>query len=223
MVKIQRICNDAVQRLEGSLGCLLVEAQTGRILGFAQHAAAMLPIDEAEQMIKLCGNMFHGELTASYARSLLTGHELPTKFIDEAHVTTQSAHHFFAAITGWDAGTIMLSVESSTNIGLGWLAIRQTRERLGQLQADEASAALTSDLGDAWRRTLATQLSGRAVPPRVVKARESNALPAPNPLKTGEPRSGDPGESTPKANLGARSQMYRRRKNAGKNGSRPKA
>ena len=212
----QDVCNEVMRNTEGGLDCLLVNMQTGRILAFADHPAAALPHNEIEQTIKLCGDLFHGELIDSFSQSLRTDNEPSTEFVQEAQVTTASTCQFFAAVPSWNGAAIMLIVEGSMSIGLGWLAVRQARERLTQFQPSDVSTALASDSGDACRQRHQTQIAGRARMPTVPEPEESDVpLRADSNSDTQETKD-LAGESEPKARFGARSQIYSPRKKAWK-------
>lgn len=209
-----------MRNTEGGLDCLLIEMQTARVLACADRPAATVSSNDIEQTIKLCGDLFHGELIESYARSLLIDSELTTEFAQEAQATTESTCQFFAAIPGWNGATIILIMEGSRSIGLGWVAIRRTRERLMQFQPSDTSMALASDLGDAWRHRHHTPLAGRIGAPAPAESEESHVLLRAkrrfNPDDAAKETEGPASEPESSVKFGARSQMHRPRKKARK-------
>ena len=236
-MNVQQVCDEAIGSVEGGLSCLLIDLQRDRVLAFEKRPDAAVSRDEVEQLIRLCRDMFRGQLIGIYAESLSTQEELPGEFVQEAQVTTASGCHFFAAIPGWEAAAMILMIESSKNLGLSWIAIRQAREKLMQFQPSEVQVALVSDLGEAWQRALERPPTARARAPAASKPepalvathesrpaawdpREANAQPTRDALLSTKHRSEAPDEPTPAVRFGARAQVYRARVRDKENRSR---
>lgn len=230
-MNVQQVCKEAIQEIESSQACLLVDIESGRLLAFDKRSDASLSSDEVERLINLCSEMFSGRLIEQYAQAMGVVNGQPAGLVQEAQVASAFDVHFLAGVPSWGAAVLMLNTESGTNLGLGWAAIRRAREQLTQFQPDAVEAALASDVGDAWRRAFQTSPSGRAAAPSAPRPEpdpvmptpnraESDALSAPDALLRTERRahamaeaSEIVDESGSNANFGARSQMYRPRRN----------
>lgn len=169
-MNIQQFCSEVVEDADGALGCLLIDMKVGRALALAERPDAMVSANEVDLLIKLSTDLFHGKLIAKYAQALQPDGE-SSEFIEETQVAAESTNTFILAVPSWGAVAIILIVERSQNLGLGWQAVRQAQERLTGFQPQDRRAALASSVDGLAQRT---RPSG---PTAAVKAPRSQPAP----------------------------------------------
>ena len=120
---VQGICRELLNQVEGGLGCIVIDMQTGLTVAAESRPGTVLDGEGINLVSVVATNMFSGRLIRQFEDTLARGAE--TRFVREAHMTTDNLNHFMAVIPGWEDGLLVLVTDSAVSLGLGWMAIHR--------------------------------------------------------------------------------------------------
>ena len=137
--KLQDICEEVVDDVEGALGCAVVDLTTGLPLALDVKPGSLLSAAAMEFMSAAGVVYFRGNPGSSVGPD--AAH--PGNAVQEIQATTEDTYHFMSLVPGEGQELMILITErNSTNLGLGWMAMRQALERVRDAEGNGASSAL---------------------------------------------------------------------------------
>ncbi len=134
------VCEQLVERLDGALGCALVDLATGLPLALCARADSLVTATALEMISAAAVACFSGGAGGrsqsgsgdEQGRGVATGPR-------QIQVTTELTYNFMSLAPGEDRFLLVLIMNrGESNLGLGWMAMRQALDGL-QLEraADE--------------------------------------------------------------------------------------
>lgn len=197
---MQQICAATLDELDGALGCIVMDTQTGLTVAAEYRPGSSVNDGTINLFSVVSANMFAGRLIRQFEGALAVA---PTPgFVREVQMTTANTNQFMAAIPGWNEGVFVLVTDKSVSLGLGWMAVHRVVERIhgGAGPAHQNHAA--NDGHAAWPNQ---QVGVDRAPPQGVAAQhyapqgqEQWAQPSPTPYG-GVPTAQPPGVPQPAA------------------------
>ena len=137
--KVQDICEEIVDNVEGALGCALVDLGTGLPMALDVKPGSLVDAAAMELMSAAGVTYFR-----AYAGKPIEAGDDSGNVVEEIQATTAETYHFMSLVPGEDQQLlILISERGSSNLALGWMAMRQA---LGMIQS--ASANGTDASGD---------------------------------------------------------------------------
>ena len=140
-VRLQDICEEIVDEVEGALGCALVSLATGLPLALDVKPASLLNA-RAMEMISAAGvSYFHGNSAMplgpdSSAKAL--GHAMD--YTQEIQSTTEDTYNFMSLVPGEEQELLILITDRrTTNLGLGWMSMWQALDRVQYANGNDAA------------------------------------------------------------------------------------
>ena len=139
---VQSICRDVIDTLDGSLGCVLADTETGLPLAAEYRDGA----DMNETMITLVSHvgfdLFHGKLVRNFERTLSRNRGAPDGFVREVQLTTRTTYQFMSAVPGWDQVIFILVTNKKVSLGMGLLAVHDAVRQLVEASARTTAPAV---------------------------------------------------------------------------------
>ncbi|HJL14809.1 MAG TPA: response regulator [Sandaracinaceae bacterium LLY-WYZ-13_1] len=124
MGKIDDACKTAVEKVDGSVACGVVDLDTGMLLGIHNSAQYTQTLNEVVAGATM--DMFRGP-NVGRIEQMVRAHrgmeEDGAHYFEEIHVTSRHNYHFMKTIRGGKA-VIVLVTKKSTNIGMGWASLK---------------------------------------------------------------------------------------------------
>ncbi len=144
--KVQEICEEIVDNVEGALGCALVDLGTG--LPLALDVKPQSPVNAAAMELMSAAGVTYFR---AYGRKPAETGEHPHggNAVEEIQATTAETYHFMSLVPDQDQQLlILISERESSNLALGWVAMRQALEMIQKVSANgtDASARPPADL-----------------------------------------------------------------------------
>jgi CheY-like chemotaxis protein len=124
MGKIDDACKTAVEKVDGSVACGVVDLDTGMLLGIYNSAQYTQTLNEVVAGATM--DMFRGP-NVGRIEQMVRAHrgmdEDGAHYFEEIHVTSRHNYHFMKTIRGGKA-VIVLVTKKTTNIGMGWASLK---------------------------------------------------------------------------------------------------
>ena len=181
---VQGICRELLNQVEGGLGCIVIDMQTGLTVAAESRPGTVLDGEGINLVSVVATNMFSGRLIRQFEDTLARGAE--TRFVREAHMTTDNLNHFMAVIPGWDDGLLVLVTDSAVSLGLGWMAIHRFVGRFAE--APRPTEAVVPKQSYDWDHQLeAATAASSEMPELAAAAPEPAAVPEPEPVPVPAP------------------------------------
>ncbi|MDE0658789.1 MAG: hypothetical protein OXI79_03975 [Gammaproteobacteria bacterium] len=131
---LQDLCEDIVAGVEGAIGCALVDLTTGLPVTLKVRGGGLLDSSAMELLAATGVAYFNGSVGASPADAA------PEDEIQEIQTTTDDAYFFMSRVPGGSQELLVLVTDrKSTNLGLGWMSMRQALGHIRSLSADAGS------------------------------------------------------------------------------------
>ena len=133
MAKLDSLLQGLVSDVDGALGCAVVDLDSGLLLGVA-HNVPYFTSSYLEAVAAAAVDMMRGRNVRA-VESLLTSQRGKTveKTIKEVQMTTDNTYHFMAVIPDHPDSLVVLITSRSTNLGMGWAAVRKSLPTIGPL------------------------------------------------------------------------------------------
>lgn len=133
MAKLDSLLQGLVSDVDGALGCAVVDLDSGLLLGVA-HNVPYFTSSYLEAVAAAAVDMIRGRNVRA-VESLLTSQRGKTveKTIKEVQMTTDNTYHFMAVIPDHPDSLVVLITSRSTNLGMGWAAVRKNLATIGPL------------------------------------------------------------------------------------------
>ncbi|MDE0056319.1 MAG: hypothetical protein OXP28_11240 [Gammaproteobacteria bacterium] len=132
---LQSICRDVMDDVDGSLGCVLTDLETGLPLAAEYRAGTVMDANMATLVSYVGIDLFRGKLVRNFERSLSRDHARPNGFVREVQLTTSNSYQFMSTVPGWDRVIFILVTNRNVSLGMGLLAVHDAVRRLGDMPA----------------------------------------------------------------------------------------
>lgn len=131
---LQGLCEDIVTQVDGAFGCALVDLETGLPLTFEVKPDAPFGSSSME-LLSALGVSYFDRATALDDDD---GSSEMDDIVQEVQTTTDDAYYFMGRVAGERKELLILITDpKTTNLGLGWMSMRQALEQLQTLNANE--------------------------------------------------------------------------------------
>lgn len=121
--KMDLLCKNMVEEVDGSLAFGVVDLESGMMLG-VYHTVAHFSQDYLDAVAAAAVDMFRGRNISRIEQLIAKqrGSE-PEHTVQETFMTTKGTFHFMKTIPGKQAVAVMVT-RRSTNQGMGWSTLR---------------------------------------------------------------------------------------------------
>ena len=137
---LQSVCRDVMDDVDGSLGCVLTDLETGLPLAAEYRAGTVMNGDMITLVSYVGIDLFRGKLVRNFERSLSRNHGSPEGFVREVQLTTSTTYQFMSAVPGRDHVIFILVTNKNVSLGMGLLAVHDAVRRLGEITTRTAPA-----------------------------------------------------------------------------------
>ena len=140
-IEFNDVCEQIVQRMEGALGCALVDLATGLPLALSARSDSLVTATALEMICASAVACFSGGAgRRTETDSVDAAGTSPEKAPEQIQVTTELTYNFMSLVPG-DARILLVLITNrgDSNLGLGWMAMRQALDYLGGLDEDRAA------------------------------------------------------------------------------------
>lgn len=129
-VDLQNVCEGIIDDVSGALGCALVDLTTGLPLALDVKPASLLDATAMNLMSAAGVSYFRGNHAGGHGPNSEDSDEA-TNYVQEIQTTTDETFHFMSLVPGEEQELLILITDRrSTNLGLGWMAVREVLDRL---------------------------------------------------------------------------------------------
>ena len=132
-MRLQDICEEIMEDVDGALGCALVDLGTGLPLAMKVTSDTLLDSGAMEILSAAGAEYFRGEVNHQL-ESAMGGRAAKSPgdagFVEEIQTTTEDSYHFMSIVPGNEQTVLMLITDRTANLGLGWVAMRRTLRRV---------------------------------------------------------------------------------------------
>lgn len=134
------VCGQIVGRMDGALGCALVDLETGLPLALAARSDSLIT-PTALEMISAgavaCFNDIGGNPPGPGSSDAQAADRKSAP--RQIQVTTEFTYNFMSLVPGEEGVLlILITTRGDSNLGLGWMAMRQALEQLSDPRDDSA-------------------------------------------------------------------------------------
>lgn len=130
--------------LDGSLGCVLADLETGLPLAAECRAGTVMNGNMITLVSYVGIDLFRGKLVRNFERSLSRNHGSSEGFVREVQLTTSTTHQFMSAVPGWDHVIFILVTNKNVSLGMGLFAVHDAVRRLGEMSTRTAAPAVNT-------------------------------------------------------------------------------
>ena len=121
--RLQDVCEQAVDEVAGVVGCAVVDLATGLPLALDAKADSLLSTTALELLAAAGVGYFGGDPAGA------PGSGNAVNAVEEVQITTEDVYGFMSLLPGTEYELLVLVTErESTNLGLGWMALRKALE-----------------------------------------------------------------------------------------------
>lgn len=138
---LQSVCLDVMDDMDGSLGCVLADLETGLPLAAEYRAGTVINENMITLVTHVGIDLFRGKLVRNFERSLSRNHGSSEGFVREVQLTTRHTYQFMSAVPGWDHVIFILVTNRNVSLGMGLFAVHDAVRRLGEISARTAVPA----------------------------------------------------------------------------------
>lgn len=138
-VRLQDVCENIIDDVDGALGCALVDIATGLPLALDVKPKSLLS-GSAMELISAAGVAYFRENLAIQSQPDANGDDIPlaSDYVEEIQATTADTYNFMSLVPGDDWELLILIADRNvSNLGLGWMAMRQALALVAQANDDE--------------------------------------------------------------------------------------
>lgn len=130
--RLQDICEQVVDDVESVLGCALVDLTTGLPLAMDVRPGSLLSAT-AMELMSAAGVTYFRDNLRPQAEPSEDGATGDGDFLQEIQTTTEDTYHYMSLVPGQDLELLILITDRKTsNLGLGWIAMRQALNLIEQ-------------------------------------------------------------------------------------------
>lgn len=128
---MQGACAEVLAELDGSLGCIVIDMQTGITVAAEYRQGSVMNPATVNLVAVLSTNMFQGKLIRQFEGALARPAASGQEFVREVQMATEHTQQFMAAIPGWAGALLVLVTDKTVSVGLGWMAVHRMIGRFG--------------------------------------------------------------------------------------------
>lgn len=128
-MRLQDICEEIMEDVDGALGCALVDLGTGLPLAMTVTSDELLASGAMETLSAAGTDYFRGEVNHQL-QTAMGGDPDDEGFVEEIQTTTDETYHFMCVVPGNRQTVLLLITDKTTNLGLGWVAVRRALRRI---------------------------------------------------------------------------------------------
>lgn len=139
---LQVVCRDVMDDVDGSLGCVLADLETGLPLASEYRAGTIMDAKMVALVSYVGIDLFRGKLVRNFERTLSRTHASSEGFVREVQLTTNNTYQFMSAVPGWDQVIFILVTDKNVSLGMGVLAVHDAVRRLGETPLHSTAAAV---------------------------------------------------------------------------------
>ncbi len=139
-MRLQELCEEIVDDVDGALACALVDLNTGLPLASMIAPGGLLNSASMEAISAAGGDYFRGRTMRRLEREMSPGEESRSSFVEEIQTTTEDTYHFMSVVPGQEDTLMILITDKSANLGLGWISMREALARLREDDGSDAQA-----------------------------------------------------------------------------------
>jgi len=124
MADVNDICKKIVSEVPNSLGCAVVDLDTGLLLGVS-HNVPYFTQSYLDAVAAAAVDMFRGR-TVTTVEELLSkqrGTEIQ-HLVKEVQMSTENTYHFMSIVPNKTSALLVLITSTKANLGSGWSALR---------------------------------------------------------------------------------------------------
>ena len=176
-------CAQILHEVDGSLGCIVIDMQTGLTVAAECRPGRAMNPTTINLVSVVSTNLFCGKLIRQIEAALGKTEGPKAGYVREVQMTTGNTNQFMAAIPGWEHGLFVLVTDKNVSLGLGWMAVHQGIQRLGQAPRPATGAAQPAPAQN-WQSAPSLPQSQFDAEP----AKPSPEAAAPTPAGIAEPR-----------------------------------
>lgn len=144
-MRLQQICEEILDEVDGALGCALVDLDTGLPLAMRVASDTLHDSGAMEILSAASADYFRGEVNYQLERALGSDHSSEEGFVEEIQTTTDDTYLFMCVVPGNSQAVLLLITDKTANLGLGWVAVRGALRRLGALARRPAADVPTEN------------------------------------------------------------------------------
>ena len=145
---MQGACAEVLAEVDGSLGCIVIDMQTGLTVAAEYQQGSMINPATINLVSVLSTNMFQGKLIRQFEGALARRSPGAQDFVREVQMTTEHTNQFMAVVPGWNQTLLVLVTDRTVSVGLGWMAVHRLLGRLGEGVPPPAMPPLATVPGD---------------------------------------------------------------------------
>ena len=214
---MQHACKEILSEVEGSLGCIVIDMQTGLTVAGEYRQGTVMNPATVNLVSVASSNMFRGKLIRQFESALSLTAPKPNTFVHEVHMATEQTNQFMSAIPGWDHGLLVLITDKTVSVGLGWMAVHrvigQVTDSLStpSLGVTPAPQAAAPPLVDPTATQGAVPQLNEPYPDANHYAPPPTVLPQPAQAPAEPPTDPDDAKRKARVSMGPRMSMHRRK------------
>ena len=139
---LQIVCRDVMDDVDGALGCVLTDLETGLPLAADYRPGTVMDANMATLVSYFGIDLFRGKLVRNFEHSLSRDHSAAIGFVREVQLTTSNTYQFMSAVPGWDQVIFILVTNKNVSLGMGLLAVHDAVRRLEEMPTRSAAPAV---------------------------------------------------------------------------------
>ena len=132
---MQDACAAMLEDIEGALGCIVIDMQTGLAVAAEYRAGSVVDATAINLVSVISTDMFRGKMIRQFESVLARRSSGLPGFVREVQMTTAATNQFMAVIPGWNDGVFVLVTDKSVSLGLGWMTVHRMVGRIGAAEA----------------------------------------------------------------------------------------
>ena len=130
---LQSVCRDVMDDVDGSLGCVLTDLETGLPLAAEYRAGTVMNADTITLVSYVGIEFFRGKLVRNFERSLSRNRDGSRGFVREVQLTTSNTYQFMSSVPGWEQVVFILVTNKNVSLGMGLLAVHDAVGRIREM------------------------------------------------------------------------------------------
>ncbi|MFM8333357.1 MAG: hypothetical protein ACKN9T_16900 [Candidatus Methylumidiphilus sp.] len=133
MAKLDDILHEIIGDVDGALACAVVDINNGLLLAVA-HNVPYFTQSYLEAVAAAAVDMFRGKTIRTVEALLSSQRGRPVEnTINEIQMATDGTYHFMAVIRDKPHILMVLITNRKTNLGMGWMSVRNNLGKVGSL------------------------------------------------------------------------------------------
>jgi hypothetical protein len=131
--KINDICQEILKDVDDSLGCAVVDIESGLLYGVA-HSVPYFTQSYLDAVAAAAVEMFRGKTTRKVEDLIANSRGTDSiRLIQEVQMTTEKTFHFMKIVKDKPNALMVLITGKGANLGTGWSAVRSAMDKVSPL------------------------------------------------------------------------------------------